>query len=252
MLLTGTVGVSARGAARAPRAPAWGRDDVIVRVRCLVVVPASSGPDRMSRRTLDDGGRRWQGPGRAGVGMETFRGCAAAHRHVLAHRGRARGRVRASKARPPRSASSVRQAGGLELAGGRGRTSRGPCCSWRPTRRCSRIHQLRRLARRPLAGARRLHGSHGSGEIAFAWTTRSRDETRDVRALDMLRDHLVSPLLHHLRGAARGGPCKRALRRTGAARLRRRHRAALPGGAFRRHVTPRAALVATLARCALR
>src|SRR3954447_6380343 len=59
-------------------------------------------------------------------------------------------------------------------------------------------HQLRRLARRPFIGLARTgsYGSHGSGEIAFAWTTENllpRDGD-DELALRMLRDDPLSQL----------------------------------------------------------
>ncbi len=59
-------------------------------------------------------------------------------------------------------------------------------------------HQLRRLARRPFVGLARTgsYGSHGSGEIAFAWTTANllpRDDTGEL-ALRMLRDDPLSLL----------------------------------------------------------
>jgi D-aminopeptidase len=59
-------------------------------------------------------------------------------------------------------------------------------------------HQLRRLARRPFVGLARTgsYGSHGSGEIAFAWTTANllpRDGA-DELGLRMLRDDPLSLL----------------------------------------------------------
>ncbi len=59
-------------------------------------------------------------------------------------------------------------------------------------------HQLRRLARRPFAGLARTgsYGSHGSGEIAFAWTTANllpRDGDGEL-TLRMLRDDRLNVL----------------------------------------------------------
>ena len=62
---------------------------------------------------------------------------------------------------------------GLELAGETASSGEGSCCCLVATDAPLLPHQLRRLARRPFVGLARTgsFGSHGSGEIAFAWTT---------------------------------------------------------------------------------
>jgi D-aminopeptidase len=88
---------------------------------------------------------------------------------------------------------------GLALAEETASGSEGSCICLVATDAPLLPHQLRRLARRPFLGLARTgsHGSHGSGEIAFAWTTANlmaRDDAADVRPLQMLRDDLLSML----------------------------------------------------------
>ena len=62
---------------------------------------------------------------------------------------------------------------GAELAGEAASSGEGSCLCLVATDAPLLPHQLKRLARRPFVGLARTgsHGSHGSGEIAFAWTT---------------------------------------------------------------------------------
>ena len=88
---------------------------------------------------------------------------------------------------------------GLELAGETASSGEGSCICLLATDAPLVPHQLRRLARRPFLGLGRTgsYGSHGSGEIAFAWTTANllaRDGDADAHDLRMLRDDLLSLL----------------------------------------------------------
>jgi D-aminopeptidase len=88
---------------------------------------------------------------------------------------------------------------GRELAGETASSGEGSCICLVATDAPLLPHQLRRLARRPFLGLGNTgsYGSHGSGEISFAWTTANlmaRDERADVRELQMLRDDLLSLL----------------------------------------------------------
>jgi D-aminopeptidase len=88
---------------------------------------------------------------------------------------------------------------GLGLAGEAASSGEGSCICLVATDAPLLPHQLRRLARRPFLGLASTgsYGSHGSGEISFAWTTANllaRDEVAEMRALRMLRDDLLSLL----------------------------------------------------------
>ena len=106
--------------------------------------------------------------------METF-GYAGGHRHVLARRRRAHASA-CSCSRTSGSPSGSSSAAGRSGASWRSETAssgEGSCICLVATDAPLLPHQLRRLARRPFLGLARTgsYGSHGSGEIAFAWTT---------------------------------------------------------------------------------
>jgi D-aminopeptidase len=87
---------------------------------------------------------------------------------------------------------------GRELAREASSSGEGSCICLVATDAPLLPHQLRRLARRPFLGLARTgsYGSHGSGEIAFAWTTANllpRDGAAEL-ALRMLRDDPLSLL----------------------------------------------------------
>jgi D-aminopeptidase len=87
---------------------------------------------------------------------------------------------------------------GVELAAEASSSGEGSCLCLVATDAPLLPHQLKRLARRPFVGLSRTgsYGSHGSGEIAFAWTTANllpRDG-EDELALRMLRDDQLSLL----------------------------------------------------------
>ena len=190
------------------RQPRIGRDDVIIPVvgECD---PSSwcdvrSGPepdDALVARALDEatGGAVAEGQVGAGVGMETFGYAAGIGTSSRMAGGHVVGvLVLANFGLTERLVVCGRPVG-LELASETESSGEGSCICLVATDAPLLPHQLRRLARRPFLGLARAgsHGSHGSGEIAFAWTTANlmaRDETRDVRALGMLRDDLLSAL----------------------------------------------------------
>ena len=87
---------------------------------------------------------------------------------------------------------------GRELAAETASSGEGSCICLVATDAPLLPHQLRRLARRPFVGLARTgsYGSHGSGEIAFAWTTANllpRDGAGEL-TLRMLRDEALSVL----------------------------------------------------------
>jgi L-aminopeptidase/D-esterase-like protein len=87
---------------------------------------------------------------------------------------------------------------GRELAREAASSGEGSCVCLVATDAPLLPHQLRRLARRPFIGLARTgsYGSHGSGEIAVAWTTTNllpRDGAGELE-LRMLRDDRLSLL----------------------------------------------------------
>jgi D-aminopeptidase len=192
--------------ALAARQPRIGRDDVVIPVvgECD---PSSwcdlrDGPepdDGLVARALDTalGGAVPEGQVGAGVGMETFGyagGIGTSSRVVGGHTLGVL--VLANFGLTERFVLCGRPVG-RELASETASSGEGSCTCLVATDAPLLPHQLRRLARRPFAGlaATGSYGSHGSGEIALAWTTANllaRDETADVRPLQMLRDDLLS------------------------------------------------------------
>ena len=87
---------------------------------------------------------------------------------------------------------------GVELARETASSGEGSCICLVATDAPLLPHQLRRLARRPFIGLGRTgsYGSHGSGEIAFAWTTANllEREAPAETSLHMLSDELLSVL----------------------------------------------------------
>jgi D-aminopeptidase len=212
VLLTGTPYVGSVYAAvthvLTTRQPRIGRGDVIIPVVgecdpsdwCDVREGPEPG-DADVARALDTaaGGPVAEGQIGAGVGMETFgyaAGIGTASRVVGGH---TIGVLVLSNFGLTERLVVCGRPVGLELAGEAAAGSEGSCICLVATDAPLLPHQLRRLARRPFLGLARIgsHGSHGSGEIAFAWTTANllaRDEEADARELQMLRDQLISPL----------------------------------------------------------
>jgi D-aminopeptidase len=212
VLLTATpyVGAVHAGVAHtlAARQPRIGRDDVIIPVvgECD---PSSwcdmrDGPepdDALVAHALDTatGGAVAEGQVGAGVGMETFGyagGIGTASRVVAGHTLGVL--VLANFGLTERFVLCGRPVG-LELAGETASSGEGSCICLAATDAPLLPHQLRRLARRPFVGLASTgsYGSHGSGEISFAWTTANllaRDEAAEQRPLRMLRDDLLSLL----------------------------------------------------------
>ena len=211
VFLTGTpyVGAVYAGATHVltARQPRIGRDDVIIPVvgecdpSAFCDVRDGSVPgEALVARALDSAaaGAVAEGQVGAGVGMETFgyaAGIGTSSRVVgdhtvgvlvLANYGLTEHLVLCG--RPV----------GRTLAGEACSRGEGSCACLVATDAPLLPHQLRRLARRPFIGLARTgsYGSHGSGEIAFAWTTANllpRDG-EDELALRMLRDDLLSLL----------------------------------------------------------
>ena len=191
------------------RQPRIGRDDVIIPVvgECD---PSSwcdvrDGP-RARRRARRAGARHAQpaepvaeGQVGAGVGMETFGyagGIGTSSRVVGEHTLGVL--VLSNFGLTERFVLCGRPVGASSRAR-RPRAARAPAsASSPPTRRCSRTSCGGSRGVRSWASARTgSYGSHGSGEISFAWTTANllaRDEAADVRDLRMLRDDLLSLL----------------------------------------------------------
>jgi D-aminopeptidase len=211
VFLTATpyVGSEYAGATRVltAREPRIGRDDVIIPVvgecdpSAWCDVREGPEPDEaLVARALDSavGSVVEEGQAGAGVGMETFgyaAGVGTSSRlvgeHVvgvlvLANYG--------LTARLVVCGAPI----GRELAAEAASSGEGSCVCLVATDAPLLPHQLRRLARRAFIGLARTgsYASHGSGEIAFAWTTanplpRDGDAELDLR---MLRDDLLSPL----------------------------------------------------------
>ena len=165
------------------RQPTMARDDVMIPVvgECD---PSSwcdmrDGPepgDELVARALDDARRGCdrRGPGRRRRrhGDVRLRG---GHRHVLARRRRAHASACSCSPTSGSRNASCCAAGrsGVELASETASSGEGSCICLVATDAPLLPHQLRRLARRPFIGLARTgsYGSHGSGEIALAWTT---------------------------------------------------------------------------------
>jgi D-aminopeptidase len=211
VFLTATpyVGAVYAGATRVltAREPRIGRDDVIIPVvgECdpseWCDVREGPEPDEaLVAQALDGaaGGAVAEGQVGAGVGMETFgyaAGIGTSSRVVGEHTVGVL--VLANYGLTERFVLCGRPVG-LELAGEAASSGEGSCLCLVATDAPLLPHQLRRLARRPFVGLARTgsHGSHGSGEIAFAWTTANllpRDGG-DELALRMLRDDPLSIL----------------------------------------------------------
>ena len=175
------------------------------RVRPLLVVRRARRP-RARRRARRAGARHArpavpvaEGQVGAGVGMETFGyagGIGTSSRVVGEH---TLGVLVLSNFGLTERFVLCGRPVGRELASETASSGEGSCICLVATDAPLLPHQLRRLARRPFLGLARTgsYGSHGSGEISFAWTTANllaRDEAADVRALRMLRDDLLSLL----------------------------------------------------------
>jgi D-aminopeptidase len=211
VLLTGTpyVGAVYNGATHVltAREPSMARDEVIIPVvgECD---PSSwcdmrDGPepnDELVALALDGaaGGAIAEGQVGAGVGMETFgyaAGIGTASRVVGAH---TVGVLVLSNFGLTERLVLCGRPVGHELASEAESSGEGSCICLVATDAPLLPHQLRRLARRPFIGLVRTgsHGSHGSGEIALAWTTANLLEriAPAETALRMLSDDLLSEL----------------------------------------------------------
>lgn len=212
VLLTGTpyVGAVHAGVTHVltARQPRIGRGDVIIPVvgECdpSEWCDVREGPepdDELVARALDTaaGGAVGEGQIGAGVGMETFGfagGIGTASRMVGEH---TLGVLVLSNFGITERFVMCGRHVGRELARETSSSGEGSCICLVATDAPLLPHQLRRLARRPFLGLASTgsYGSHGSGEISFAWTTANllaRDETAGVRAVRMLRDDLLSLL----------------------------------------------------------
>jgi D-aminopeptidase len=211
IFLTATpyIGAVYAGATRVltAREPRIGRDDIIIPVvgECD---PSSwcdvrDGPvpgEALVARALDTAaaGAVAEGQIGAGVGMETFgyaAGIGTSSRVVGEH---TVGVLVLSNFGLTERFILCGRPVGVELAAEAASSGEGSCLCLVATDAPLLPHQLKRLARRPFVGLSRTgsYGSHGSGEIAFAWTTANllpRDG-EDELALRMLRDDQLSPL----------------------------------------------------------
>ena len=211
VFLTGTPYVGSVHAAATriltAREPRIGRDDVIIPVvgECdpSSFCDVRDGPvpgEALVERALNSaaGGAVAEGQIGAGVGMETFgyaAGIGTSSRVVGSHTVGVL--VLANYGLTERFVLCGRPVG-LDLAGETASSGEGSCVCLVAPDAPLLPHQLRRLARRPFVGLARTgsYGSHGSGEIAFAWTTANllpRDGD-DELALRMLRDDPLSLL----------------------------------------------------------
>jgi D-aminopeptidase len=211
VFLTGTSYVGAVYAAATriltAREPRIGRDDVIIPVvgECdpSSYCDVRDGPvpgELLVERALDTaaGGAVAEGQIGAGVGMETFGYAAGIGTSSRVVGGHTVGVLVLANYGLTERFVLCGQPVGLELAGEAASSGEGSCACLVATDAPLLPHQLRRLARRPFAGLARTgsYASHGSGEIAFAWTTANllpRDGG-DELALRMLRDEQLSLL----------------------------------------------------------
>ena len=249
------------------REPRIGRDDVIIPVvgECdpSEWCDVREGPepdDALVARALDGARRRGRrrGPDRRRRRHGDVR-LRRRHRYVLARRRRAHVGVLVLANFGLTERFVARAAGpvGRELAQETASSGEGSCICLVATDAPLLPHQLRRLARRPFLGLARTgsYGSHGSGEIAFAWTTANllaRDGDGRACGLRMLRDDLLSLLFAACAEAAE----EAVLNALCAGRDLRGYDGqvlpALPRGALFARRDSRPAGIATLARCALR
>jgi D-aminopeptidase len=211
VLLTGTpyVGAVYNGATHVltAREPEMARDEVIIPVvgECD---PSSwcdmrDGPepgDELVARALDSAkdGALAEGQVGAGVGMETFgyaAGIGTASRVVGEH---VVGVLVLSNFGLTERFVLCGRPVGVELARETESSGEGSCICLVATDAPLLPHQLRRLSRRPFIGLGRTgsYGSHGSGEIAFAWTTANvlQREAPVESSLRMLSDERLSVL----------------------------------------------------------
>ena len=184
-----------------------GRDDVVIPVVCetdpssWVDVRTGPFPDAaLVARAFDSAGTDVaEGQVGGGIGMESF-----GHAAGIGTASRLVGRyvvgvlVQANFGWPQRM--SVCGAGvGALMASSAAAHSEGSCVCLVATDAPVLPHDLERLARRALLGPVRLgsFASHGSGEVAIAWTTRNRlerDADGDEQALTSLRPRALNPL----------------------------------------------------------
>ena len=211
VFLTGTsyVGAVYNGATHVltARQPTMARDEVMIPVvgECD---PSSwcdlrDGPepgDELVARALDDatGGAIAEGQVGAGVGMETFGYAAGIGTSSRVVGGHVVGVLVLSNFGLTERFVLCGRPVGRELASEAASSGEGSCICLVATDAPLLPHQLRRLARRPFIGLARTgsYGSHGSGEIAFAWTTANllQREAPPETALRMLDDELLSVL----------------------------------------------------------
>jgi D-aminopeptidase len=211
VFLTGTsyVGAVYNGATHVltARHPAMARDEVIIPVvgECD---PSSwcdlrDGPepgDEMVASALDEasGGATPEGQVGAGVGMETFGFAAGIGTSSRVVGGHVVGVLVLSNFGLTERFVLCGRPVGRELAREAESSGEGSCICLVATDAPLLPHQLKRLARRPFIGLARTgsYGSHGSGEIAFAWTTANllQRVAPAVTPLRMLDDELLSVL----------------------------------------------------------
>jgi D-aminopeptidase len=211
VFLTGTpyVGAVYDGATRVltAREPRIGRDDVIIPVvgECdpSAWCDVREGPvpgEALVAAALDSAaaGAVAEGQVGAGVGMETFGYAAGIGTSSRVAGGYTVGVLLLANFGLTERFVLCGRPVGAELAGEAASSGEGSCLCLVATDAPLLPHQLKRLARRPFVGLARTgsHGSHGSGEIAFAWTTANllpRDGGDELR-LTMLRDDPLSGL----------------------------------------------------------
>ena len=203
------VGAVYAGATRVltAREPRIGRDEVIIPVvgecdpSAWCDVREGPEPDEaLVTRALDCAvaGAVEEGQVGAGVGMETFGYAAGIGTSSRVVGGHTVGVLVLSNYGLTEHLVLCGAPIGRELAAETASSGEGSCVCLVATDAPLLPHQLRRLARRPFVGLARTgsYGSHGSGEIAFAWTTANllpRDGGDDL-ALRMLRDDPLSLL----------------------------------------------------------
>jgi D-aminopeptidase len=189
------------------RQPRIGRDDVLIPVVCetdpssWVDVREGPFPDAgLVARALDCAGTDVaEGQIGGGIGMESFghaAGIGTASRRVGRHTVGVL--VQANFGWPERMSVCGTNVAGLIARSSAG-SSEGSCVCLVATDAPLLPHDLERLARRALLGPVRLgsFASHGSGEVALAWTTRNRlerDADGDEQPLTALRPRALNPL----------------------------------------------------------
>jgi D-aminopeptidase len=211
VFLTAThyVGAVYAGATRVltAREPRLGRDDVIIPVvgECdpSAWCDVREGPEPSEAMVADalDGARTGavtEGQIGAGVGMEAFGYAAGIGTSSRVAGGHTVGVLVLANYGLTEHFLLVGDPVGRELAREAASSGEGSCACLVATDAPLLPHQLRRLARRPFIGLARTgsYGSHGSGEIAVAWTTTNllpRDGAGELE-LRMLRDDGLSLL----------------------------------------------------------